>query len=290
MAQFAESYPDKAPEGVTRFVREWAWIAVERSDNLWDFRRYSDDRWTIPAFTGGGADDPNEVGNVAGFSAPALAAARLLGNDPLAGRLREIATAQVDNFFGRNPAGRHASYDAPSETAGFEGVERGWYSEYYGGAGLLEGESGVLDGSPKNGLYPFSPEKGNIGHTEGWVAFNTAWNESLAWRAVDQTRLRVTSHDHAPARVVKADETVRVELAAPLNLDAEALGEGTVEVRVGDHPAKQVTVTQTAKNSKTFTATLDVSTLHAKPREAITVTYGHAPFAVSYSFTVAGRD
>lgn len=292
LAQFAESYPDKAPEGVTRFVREWARIAVERSDNLWDFRRYSDDRWTIPAFTGGGADDPNEVGNVAGFSAPALAAARLLGNDPLAGRLREIATAQVDNLFGRNPAGRHASYDAPSETAGFEGVERGWYSEYYGGAGLLEGESGVLDGSPKNGLYPFSPEKGDIGHTEGWVAFNTAWNESLAWRAVDQTRLRVTSHDHdhAPARVVKADETVRVELAAPLNLDAEALGEGTVEVRVGDHPAKQLTVTQTAKNSKTFTASLDMSTLHAKPREAITVTYGHAPFAVSYSFTVAGRD
>ncbi|MEV8345889.1 hypothetical protein [Streptomyces niveus] len=59
LVQFAESYPDKAPEGVTRFVREWARIAVERSDNFWDFRRYSDDRWTIPAFTGGGADDPN---------------------------------------------------------------------------------------------------------------------------------------------------------------------------------------------------------------------------------------
>ncbi|MEU5100757.1 hypothetical protein AB0H07_00470 [Streptomyces sp. NPDC021354] len=288
LVQFAETYPDKAPHGIEEFVRDWARIAVDRSDNLWDFRRYSDDRWTIPAFNGGGADDPNEVGNVAGFSAPALAAARLLGNDPLAGRLREIATAQVDNIFGRNPTGRHASYDAPSKTVGFEGVEHGWFSEYYGGAGLLENVPGVLDGSPKNGHYPFNPEQGNIGHTEGWVAFNTAWNESLAWRAADQTQLKVSTRGRAPARVVPGDTEVRIDLAAPLNLDADTLGQGTVDVRVGDRATKRLTVTQTEKNSKTFSATVNLATLGAKPRDAITVTYGHGPFAVSYSFTVAG--
>ncbi|MGO4426529.1 hypothetical protein AB4Z54_49475, partial [Streptomyces sp. MCAF7] len=49
LVQFAETYPDKAPHGVKEFGRDWARIAVDRSDNLWDFRRYSDDRWTIPA-------------------------------------------------------------------------------------------------------------------------------------------------------------------------------------------------------------------------------------------------
>ncbi|MFJ8790551.1 hypothetical protein [Streptomyces sp. NPDC102462] len=290
LVQFAEMYPGESPKGIRRFVRDWAHLVVDRSANLWDFRRYSDDRWTIPAFTGGGADDPNEVGNVAGFSAPALAAARLLGDDPLAGRLREIATAQVDNIFGRNPTGRHASYDAPDEQVGFEGVEHGWFSEYYGGAGLLEHVPGVLDGSPKNGHYPFHPEQGNIGHTEGWVAFNTAWNEALAWRAADQSHLEVSTHDRTPAHVVRSDAKVRVDLAAPLNLDADAVDRGTVDVRVGDRGTKPLTVTQTAKNSKTFSATLSLPALGARPHDVITVTYGHGPFTRSYSFTVAGPE
>ncbi|MFJ6573499.1 hypothetical protein ACIQNU_39435 [Streptomyces sp. NPDC091292] len=288
LVQFAEAYPDHAPRGIEKFVKDWALIAVDRSDNLWDFRRYSDERWTIPAFSGGGADDPNEVGNVAGFPASALAAAKLLGHDPLADRLREIATAHVDSIFGRNPTGRHASYDAPGEKMGFEGVENGWFSKYYGGAGLLEDVPGVLDGSPKNGHYPFHPEQGNIGHTEGWVAFNSAWNETLAWRAADRTRLKVSTEDRAPARVVRADAKVRIDLEAPLNLDADALGQGTVVVRVGDRAAQDLTVTQTAKNSKKFSATPDLAALGAKPHDSVTVTYGHGPFAVSYSFKVAG--
>lgn len=289
LAQFADSYPEHAPEGTEDFVRAWAEVAIGRSENPWDFRRYSDERWTIPAFTGGGADDPNETGNVAGFAAPALAAARLLGDDPLADRLRELATAHVDNIFGRNPTGRHASYDAPSEQDGFEGVERGWFSEYQGGAGLLENEPGVLDGSPKNGHYPFNPEVGNIGHTEGWVAFNTAWNASLAWRAADQTSLRALTRGGAPARVVPRDARVTVELAAPLNLDADALDQGSVEVRVGDRTAEPVTVTQTGRNATTFRGTLDLAALGADRGEEITVSYGHGPFAVTTTFTTAGR-
>ncbi|WP_326794242.1 hypothetical protein OG946_00965 [Streptomyces sp. NBC_01808] len=288
LVQFAETYPDQAPPGIEGFVRDWAQTVTSRSDNLWDFRRYSDDRWTIPAFTGGGADDPNETGNVAGFAAPALAAARLLGDDPLAGRLREIAAAHVDNIFGRNPTGRHASYDAPSGTAGFEGVERGWFSEYRGGAGLLEDLPGVLDGSPKNGHYPFNPDQGNIGHTEGWVAFNSAWNASLAWRAADQTGIEVRTRGGAPARVVPRDAKVTVELTAPLNLDAGSVDRGSVEVRVGDRAAVPLTVTQAAQNARTFRATLDLTAVDAGHSDRITVSYGHGPFAVSRTFTAVG--
>ncbi|MER7175851.1 hypothetical protein [Streptomyces mesophilus] len=288
LVQFAEAYPDQAPEGIEEFVRDWARTATQRSDNLWDFRRYSDDRWTIPAFTGGGADDPNETGNVAGFAAPALAAARLLGDDPLAGRLRELATAHVDNIFGRNPTGRHASYDAASAADGFEGVERGWFSEYYGGAGLLENLPGVLDGSPKNGHYPFSPETENIGHTEGWVSFNSAWNASLAWRAADRTRLEVRTAGGVPAQVVPRGGKVSVELAAPLNLDAGVLDKGTVEVKVGGRSGTPLTVTQTGQNSTTFRATLDLAGLGTGHGDKITVSYGHGPFEVAYSFVVTG--
>ncbi|MFK4272711.1 hypothetical protein [Streptomyces milbemycinicus] len=130
-------------------------------------------------------------------------------------------------------------------------MEHGWFSEYYGGAELLEDVPGVLDGSPKNGHYPFNPEQRNIGHTQGWVAFNTAWNESLAWQAADQTELKVSTRGRVPARVVQVDTQVRIDLAAPLNLDADTLGQGTVDVRVGDRVTKQVTVTQTEKNSMT---------------------------------------
>ncbi|TDC77740.1 hypothetical protein [Streptomyces hainanensis] len=288
LTRFAEAHPEQAPDGIEDFVRDWARIVTHRSDNLWDFRRYSDNRWTIPAFTGGGAEDPNETGNVAGFAAPALAAARLLGDDPLADRLREIATAHVDNIFGRNPTGRHASYDAPSEQFGFEGVERGWFSEYRGGAGLLEDLPGVLDGSPKNGHYPFNPDVENIGHTEGWVAFNTAWNQSLAWRAADQTSLEVRARGGAPARAVPRDARVTVQLAAPLNLAAGELDQGTVEVRVNDRAAAPLTVTQAGQNATTFRGTLDLAMLDVRHGDRITVSYGHGSFEVDYSFTAVG--
>lgn len=287
LVRFAERFPSAAPDGIEAFVREWAGVVVERSDNYWDFRRYSDQRWTIPSFVGGGSgEDPNETGNVAGFAAPALAAARLLGGDPLADRLREIAVAHVDNIFGRNPTGRHASYRAPTEQWGFEGVERGWFSEYQGGYGRLQGLVGVLDGSPKNGHYPFNPGTPNIGHTEGWVAFNSAWNESLAWRSVDATTVAVRDADDAPVAELAPDETATIELTAPLNLDAAALDEGAVQVRVGDADAVAVPVVQTGGNARTFAGRLEPAALGAQAGDVLTVSYGLGYFSTSVPVAV----
>ena len=33
------AYPEAAPEGLAEFLREWADVAISRSDNLWDFRK-----------------------------------------------------------------------------------------------------------------------------------------------------------------------------------------------------------------------------------------------------------
>jgi hypothetical protein len=282
LVNFLDRYPELAPAGTKEKIEEWARVAVARSANMWDFRKYSADRWTIPSFAGGGAEDPNETGNVAGFAAPAMAAASVVDDPALARRLREIAVAHVDNIFGRNPVGRHASYRAPTEQWGFEGVERGWFSEYQGGAGLLQGVRGVLDGSPKNVHYPYNPAAGNVGHTEGWVSFNTAWNESLAWLAADETAVRVIDEGGATADRLVAGAPARVELAAPLNLTAGALDRATVSVRVdrdGQAPRTiEVPVTQTADTEQTFRGQIAADALDAQPGDTVTVSYGLGAF------------
>jgi|GEM_PF-1694742 len=273
------------PTGLAAFAERWADVAIERSANMWDFHRYSDDRWTIPSFTGGGTgEDPNESGNVLGFPAAALAASTLIDDDATVARLAEIAQAQIDNVFGRNPTGRAAQFRVHDPEVAFEGLDLGWFSEYQGGYGLLQGSHGVFDGSPKNGHYPFNPGVPNIGHTEGWVTFNTAWLESLAWRAFDATSVELS------AASVAADGTVRVTLRAPLNMDAAGGNTGQVAVSVGGAAAVPVTVTQTGVNALDYTAELDLAALGAVAGDTVTVSYGLGSFERSASLTVTAVD
>lgn len=272
------------PAGLGAFAERWADVAIERSANMWDFHRYSDDRWTIPAFTGGGAgEDPNESGNLLGFPAAALAAATLIDDESTTARLAEIAQAQIDNIFGRNPTGRAAQYRINDPELAFEGLDLGWFSEYQGGYGLLQGSHGVFDGSPKNGHYPFNPGVANIGHTEGWVTFTTAWLESLAWRAYTSTEVSLG------ASAVAADGSVEVTLRAPLNMDAAGGNTGEVQVSVNGAEPTALTVTQTGVNALDYTAMLDVASLGATEGDTVTVSYGLGSFTRSATFTVTAE-
>lgn len=204
LAAFARLDPEGLPIGFDNFIERWVDVAIRRSDNLWDFRRVSDTEW-VP-------DDPNsfskwnEPGNVAGFPAAALDMAGLIQDPVKRTRLRTLAYAQLDNVFGRNPTGRHFSYDAPAE---IEGVERGWYSFNPGGIGQLSNVPFVLDGSPKNAHYPFNPGLGDIGWVEGWVNFNTAYNRSLAALSFFESKINL---------IQKQNEVV-VSLQTALNFD-----------------------------------------------------------------------
>lgn len=281
LATLAATLPAEAPEGIAAFAREWASVAISRSANMWDFRRYSGDRWTIPSFTGGGSgEDPNESGNVLGFPAAALAATTLIDDVATNTRLAEIAQAHVDNVFGRNPTGRAAQYRVNDPELAFEGLDLGWFSEYQGGYGLLQGAHGVFDGSPKNGHYPFNPGVANIGHTEGWVTFTTAWIESLAWRAFTSSAI---AFDRAEAT---ADESVVVTLRAPLNMEAAGGNTGEVRVSVDGAPAAPVTVTQTGVNGLDYTAELELAALGARPGSTVTVSHGVGSFARTASLVV----
>lgn len=172
---FLQNYPDQAPAGLKQKITDWARVAIRRSENPWDFRRFDlDQHWTIPKL--------NEPGNLAGFTAIALAASWVVDDAPMKQRLRELAVAQMDNLFGRNPQ-LAAAPNYPAQ--GFPLVERGWPKKFPPNVcARLETARGAICASPGSEKYPFNPS-GQFRHSEGWVNFNAAWNVGLAYYAWD---------------------------------------------------------------------------------------------------------
>lgn len=233
LAYMLEKYPELAPNGTREKINRWVDVMIARSNNLWDLRKYADpndgtkykaDQWT------GGMIRYNEPGNLTGFLSAAYAAARVVSNPTKIARIKEIGIAQLDNAFGRNPMGRHFSYDGPKE---IEGVDKGWPTFYVGGSGVLQDVVGVIDGSPKEFAYPYNP-KAPAGYTEGWVAFNTAWNSSLAYHAGDEIEISAT----------RSGSTITVTLRAALNFDPTKAETGQVDVMTSVGSSAKLTVTE----------------------------------------------
>lgn len=185
LTYFYEMYPDLCPSGTYEKIINLAKLYISRSDNLWDYRQYqtkgdlsnaTSTIWVNEETSGGLCNQP---GNVAGFMGIAYSLARVImdNDNTIKRRLKELAVSHIDHVYGRNPHGRHFCYTAKDE---FDGADYNWITRYKGGFGNLEYCIGVLDGSPKEESYPYNPYC-DIGYTEGWVAFNTAWNMSLAY-------------------------------------------------------------------------------------------------------------
>jgi hypothetical protein len=198
-AYFHTQFPDRSPDGLKEKVEEWAKVTISRSENFWDFRKYDEAEWTPPGW--------NETGNILGFPAAVFSAMTVLDDSELKKSLEVLAWSHFENAFGRNPTGRQFSYKGPEEV---EGVDLGWYSRHKGGYGLLEELPFVFDGSPKSFHYPNHPEAGNLGWTEGWVQFNTAYNISMAYMANYYTQIEL---------VKETKDRLKIRLDAPLNFD-----------------------------------------------------------------------
>ncbi|MEX2565702.1 MAG: discoidin domain-containing protein [Cyclobacteriaceae bacterium] len=209
-AYFFTQFPDRTPKGLREKVNEWAKIALSRSDNMWDFRKYSEEEWAPPGW--------NETGNILGFPASAFAAMQVLDAGELKSGLEVLAWSHFENAFGRNPTGRQFSYKGPEEV---EGVDLGWYSRHKGGIALLEEVPFVFDGSPKSFHYPNYPEAGNLGWTEGWVQFNTAFNTSMAYLAHYYTQLECHKNEEGQ---------LLIRLEAPLNFHQDQVDQVCVQV------------------------------------------------------------
>jgi len=242
LAHLLREYPDRAPRGLAEKLNEWAKVVVRRSDNMWDFRKLDDGgRWT--PMDPSSPQKWNEPGNVCGLPAPLLAAREFVTDPATRRRMDELVWSHFDNMFGRNPVGRHFSFDAPREV---EGVEYGWFKFLPGGIGRLAEARFVIDGSPKDGHYPYHPEKGDFGWTEGWIQFNVAFNISLAYLAWSETKVELAK---------EGDELV-VRLTAPLNFDYGKAETATVLVASGSGDVERVTVTEDSPSAAGFTGRL----------------------------------
>lgn len=281
---FLKHYPAKAPKGLLAKIQDWAKVAISRSDNLWDYRKYADNKWVIadikattdPTYNAKGSF--NEPGNVAGFPAPALAAVSVLNDAPTQKRLRELATAQLDNVYGRNPTGRHYCYDALTD---FEGADLGWFKELEGGAAVLQTARGVLDGSPKEGVYPYDPYSGDPGHTEGWVTFNTAWLAGLAYLAADQTDVEIYDATFTNRiQNVKPGQKIGIRLTAPLNLDTRKTEQASVILTNGKGQQNRIVLEESGTNGVYFQQVVDLSAnpVSIGKNEVLRFSYGLGTF------------
>jgi len=170
-----QKYPDQAPDGLKEKINEWVDVALSRSENLWDYRRYDmEDHWSIPKL--------NDVGNLLALPAIATAASWEVEDPAKKARLEEISIAAIDHVFGRNP--RLAAAPAKPEM-GFPEVERGWPKHHPANkCARLETCRGSISSAPGTEMYPFNPE-GAYRHAEGWVNYGAAWCMSLAYLRFD---------------------------------------------------------------------------------------------------------
>ena len=171
LAHFQYYYPESAPEGLQQKLTDWGKKTVSLSDNMWDFRKFDDDNYTLPGY--------NEVGNVIVFPACAVSVSMTLEDEVLKERLVELAYSHYDNFMGRNPQNA-SSINHPE--LGFEGVEAAWPfpDKRKDICARLEITRGSLSSLPGSEMYPFNP-KGRARHGEGWTVYNACWNLTIAY-------------------------------------------------------------------------------------------------------------
>ena len=285
LSEFMLRDPQTTVTGVDSWLESWADTVIARSNNYWDFRKYSDTIWT-PENVPGSHPWWNEPGNIAGFPASALAAATRITDPAKVLRLRQIAVSQLDQVFGRNPYNRHFCFRATQANYGFEGVETGWFSQHIGGLGILENARGVLDASAKHLSFPYNPNE-PPGYVEGWVAFNSAWNAAMTWAARDRSSIVFQSPNTQGA--VGADGSVEIELRAPLNFNRNLAETANVRVTSNGGDSETLMLTETGADTSVFsgmillenlsTATLGDGALEAVAGDAIRASYGHDVFA-----------
>jgi hypothetical protein len=285
LTEFMTRDPQTTVTGVDAWLSNWTDTVISRSANYWDFRKYTDAIWT-PENVPGGHPWWNEPGNIAGFPASALAAATRIADPAKVARLRQISVSQLDQVFGRNPYNRHFSFRGAQAGYGFEGVETGWFSQHIGGLGVLENVRGVLDSSAKHLAFPYNPNE-PPGYVEGWVAFNSAWNISMAWAARDRSSIAFLAPNAQGE--VGGTGAVEVELKAPLNFNRTLAETARVRITSTTGDEETLVLTETGPDSAVFRGTIYMvhatvpsagdGWLEAVSGDSISASYAHDIFA-----------
>ena len=311
MAYFQEMYPDRAPKMLLPAIEKWADKMIARSANLWGAHMAeavsagdNRDYWTGSAYDqqlpspGFPNNTLNEPGNLSGFQAAALAAARVITDPVKQDKLREIGVWSIDGLFGRNPYGRTCFFSCtrtvqpdgtpdykdrntdlivPGHPQEIEGTDLGWMErDLRMGSGVLAIARGRIDASPKEWAYPYNPDSPG-GYKEGWVTYNTAWNSSLAYAAADGIEISAAAEgDH-----------VNVVLHAPNNLDYTK--QEFVDIDVTDLTTGEVTTLKLMEDGVdglTFSGTYQGKGTY----ENLEFSYGYGNFRRSAAAVLGGDD
>ena len=192
---------------------------IARGNSLWDIRKavcladlssytfhtsgntIDQEYWTGAAYALADGQDPsttpkNEPGNQAGLQAAMYAAARVLKDDAeTTNRLHALGVAAIDDLFGRNPTGTAAFYHFKRD---FTGGDAGWYKQYSGGAGRLEGCTAVIDANApefcyRNGGYNPSKDYQNNSSPTPRAGSPITRRGMLLWPTVRRKMLRCLS-------------------------------------------------------------------------------------------------
>ena len=200
-------------------IAQWATVNIARGNNLWDIRKavcladlssytfhtsgntIDQEYWTGAAYALADGQNPsttpkNEPGNQAGLQAAMYAAARVLKDDAeTTNRLHALGVAAIDDLFGRNPTGTAAFYHFKRD---FTGGDAGWYKQYSGGAGRLEGCTAVIDANApefcyRNGGYNPSKDYQNNSSPTPRAGSPITRRGMLLWPTVRRKMLRCLS-------------------------------------------------------------------------------------------------
>lgn len=200
-------------------IAQWATVNIARGNSLWDIRKavcladlssytfhtsgntIDQEYWTGAAYALADGQNPsttpkNEPGNQAGLQAAMYAAARVLKDDAeTTNRLHALGVAAIDDLFGRNPTGTSAFYDVARD---FVGGDAGWYKQYSGGAGRLEGCTAVIDANApefcyRNGGYNPSKDYQNNSSPTPRAGSPITRRGMLLWPTVRRKMLRCLS-------------------------------------------------------------------------------------------------
>lgn len=192
---------------------------IARGNNLWDIRKavcladlssytfhtsgntIDQEYWTGAAYALADGQNPsttpkNEPGNQAGLQAVMYAAARVLKDDAeTTNRLHALGVAAIDDLFGRDPTGTAAFYHFKRD---FTGGDAGWYKQYSGGAGRLEGCTAVIDANApefcyRNGAYNPSKDYQNNSSPTPRAGSPITRRGMLLWPTVRRKMLRCLS-------------------------------------------------------------------------------------------------
>ncbi len=294
LAFFLEEYPDKAPAGLKQAITDWAEVMIARAENKWDMRMASStgagddfDAWTGAAYASKSGQYPNctmnEPGNMAGLQAALEAAARVLDDEAIVARLKALGIAAIDDMFGRNPLDR-SYFNNTDYMTEFAGADKGWFNKHGHGNGVLGEVPGRIDGAPKEDAYAGSSQcnvNAGAGYTEAWVAYNTAWNASLAYSAAADVDLSVE------ADTVKVGETVTLTLKAPLNMDPTKVESATVQVKnLTTGATSTLTLTECSADDYAFAAEVGVENAD----DVLEISYGYGQFENAVTLTGAAAD